>query len=701
MAWLNLYKKKEVVYNGPGVTIRMEKKVSLSTVALLSLLWDKEKRDYLDVIAQFVLRCLPTKINAQIDIDEITEKLRGEFGFEDIPHHVVEKILVRLCHNQVNGKKYVYKSYRRFYTNDIYEGGAFDKDRLQINTCITEVLNALSDYLEKNYIHKKIGLDEAADFLFHFFETYGLTVVQDHRLLRSITSANGEHNFFVARFIIENFEKKTPLETRLIEITKGFLIYKAVYFYSAEMKTSIESKLKNSSFYFDCSLIIDALGYDSLSEECSFDEMCQLIRSNGGKTCVFEHTIEEAGNLLEAYANKAHKRNSFSFPELEKRNYTPEILFSLAQPSSITANLRKKNISVVSIPSYDPVKKPYGKEYYDGFQDEDSIKKQLQKYQTGIKSESGINYDVQTLAAIGRLRKNKQPTHIENCIAILVTQSSGVCRCMHDLYPEQFPPEIGFAIKDVDLVSILWLSQYSKESQLPKNILIANAVAACQLSQEIMDEAISLANRMEGDKTISPEAALIIRSSPLIRPILFEKTLNNTENMNETTIEETIKAFVAQESQEAQDTAIEKAVNEAVCTMKQSYENQIKIAEEKAKKALTHEREQAILMRNDAENEAKKKANVIKNITYYGLLCIWIVVLAGSIYSWWKAGFSRENIFLLIISILGLLQIADYIFKFLDLPHNLAKRVYDFVFTIEYERRIKEKEKISHTSLTI
>ena len=33
----------------------------------------------------------------------------------------------------------------------------------------------------------------------------------------------------------------------------------------------------------------------------------------------------------------------------------------------------------------------------------------------------------------------------------------------------------------------------------------------------------------------------------------------------------------------------------------------------------------------------------------------------------------------------------DYIFKFLDLPHNLAKRVYDFVFTIEYERRIKEK----------
>lgn len=32
-----------------GVTLRMNNQTSLSTVALLSLLWEKEHRDYLDI----------------------------------------------------------------------------------------------------------------------------------------------------------------------------------------------------------------------------------------------------------------------------------------------------------------------------------------------------------------------------------------------------------------------------------------------------------------------------------------------------------------------------------------------------------------------------------------------------------------------------------------------------------------------------
>ena len=94
--------------------------------------------------------------------------------------------------------------------------------------------------------------------------------------------------------------------------------------------------------------------------------------------------------------------------------------------------------------------------------------KQLEKYQKPIKESqsrsdkenlgkghhrnkpiqraSRIEYDVKTLSAIGRLRRGKQPCRIENCIAIVATQDTNLCRCMHDLYPNQFPPEISFAI---------------------------------------------------------------------------------------------------------------------------------------------------------------------------------------------------------------------------------------------------------------
>ena len=79
-----------------GVTISMKNRTSLSTVALLSTLWEKEQRDYIDVIGQFVLRCMPQEIDAKVDIATITAKMRADYGFDDIPYQVVEKVLRRL-----------------------------------------------------------------------------------------------------------------------------------------------------------------------------------------------------------------------------------------------------------------------------------------------------------------------------------------------------------------------------------------------------------------------------------------------------------------------------------------------------------------------------------------------------------------------------------------------------------------------------
>ena len=112
-----------------GVIIRMNNQTSLSTVALLSTLWEKERRDYLDVLAQFVLRCLPNKPEAQVDIDAITEKLRSEYGFDDIPHHVVVKVLRRLCRVGSRDKRYLRRDNHNYYVVDVYDAQGFDSAR--------------------------------------------------------------------------------------------------------------------------------------------------------------------------------------------------------------------------------------------------------------------------------------------------------------------------------------------------------------------------------------------------------------------------------------------------------------------------------------------------------------------------------------------------------------------------------------------
>lgn len=329
-----------------GVIIRMNNQTSLSTVALLSTLWEKERRDYLDVLAQFVLRCLPNKPEAQVDIDAITEKLRSEYGFDDIPHHVVVKVLRRLCRACSRDKRYLRRDNHNYYVVDVYDAQGFDSARQKTNALISDVLAALVQYLEGNHLYKTVSIDDASGFLFHFFDTYGLTVVHDSSLLRGVTTANGSHNFYVARFVLDNYEKRTPIFDKLLKITTGFLIHKAVYFYSAEMKSSVDSKLRDVAFYLDCSLVLDALGYDNASSEQAFDEMSQLIRTNGGKILVFQHTAEEASRVIEAYAHRHQSHNSFSLEGLDKRNYPSEVLASLATQKSIEENLLKKGIVV-------------------------------------------------------------------------------------------------------------------------------------------------------------------------------------------------------------------------------------------------------------------------------------------------------------------------------------------------------------------
>ena len=687
-----------------GVIMRMNNQTSLSTVALLSTLWEKERRDYLDVLAQFVLRCLPNKPEAQVDIDAITEKLRSEYGFDDIPHHVVVKVLRRLSRASSRDKRYLRRENRNYYVVDVYDGQGFDAARQETNALISDVLAALVQYLERNHLYKTVSIDDASGFLFHFFDTYGLTVVHDSSLLRGVTTANGSHNFYVARFVLENYEKKTPIFDKLLRITTGFLIHKAVYFYSAEMKSSVDSKLRDVAFYLDCSLVLDALGYDDASSEQAFDEMSQLIRTNGGKILVFQHTAEEASRVIEAYAHRHQSHNSFSLEGLDKRNYPSEVLASLATQKSIEENLRKKGIVVCDAPPYEATRIVDGKPVYEGFEDELAIERELQQYvkrRKGILNGDRMRYDAKTLSAIGRIRKGRKPSSIETCKAMLITQGKMLNVCMRNAHPSRFPAEIDFTIKDLDLVSLLWLGQQNKESQLPKNLLIANAVASCKISQDIMDDAIELACRMEQDKSIPSEAALIVRSQAVVRTLLFEKTHNNPALVTEDTIKNVIADYVTRESREEAEAAVAKAVDANTAKLKREHSIELEKVTRERDDAYSETRQRAIEMRNDAEQIANRRAALAKKCMECLVLAIWLALLVGSVYCWYKGGLVLTNIPAITLSILGLLQIIDYLFKVVNLKERLSGLAHDWVFAAAYTHEIRKREEISHISLSL
>lgn len=462
------------------------------------------------------------------------------------------------------------------------------------------------------------------------------------------------------------------------------------------------SKLRDVTFYLDCSLVIDALGYDSVNDETAYDEMSQLVRTNGGRISVFRHTVEEASRVLEAYAHKPQSHNSFTLAGLDARGYPSEVLASIATPQAIEDNLRQKGILVCDTPSYDPTRIVDGKNLYEGFENEVAIEQQLLKYsykKNGILNGDRLSYDAKTLSAIGRLRRGRRPSSIETCHAMVITQGSILNRCMRELYPDRFPGEIDFAINDLDLVSLLWLGQRNKESQLPQNLLIANAVAACQITQDIMDQAIELAYRMEQDKAIPSEAALIIRSQSVIRSMLFDETRNNPSQLNENTIKKIISDFVARESRDDAEAAIEKAVDENAAKLRAQHAQDMGRIKKELDQVYAVQRQQAVSMRTDAERIAKKWACRAGKAVRITVLAIWLLCLAGSVYCWWRGGFVYTNFSAIILSVLSLLQIVDYLFKVFDLKERFSGWAHDKVFAAMYSREIHKREVLSHIPL--
>lgn len=683
----------------------MNKSTSLSSIALLSLLWERENRDYLDVLCQFILKSLPKRADEVIDLDVLVKLMRSKYGFSDIPRHVIEKGIVRLGKKRGSRPCYIRRVNRQYVTIEIFDSHDFDMKYSEMNRHISEVLDSLRCFLKDKYMQKDVDSEIAADMLFGFFESYGLTVINDSDKLRAITTANGETNFFIARFILDSIDRNTVVSERLLEITKGFLISKAVYYYSTEVKSSVSSKLKKTKFFLDCSIVIDALGYDSQGDEIALDEMCQLIKQNGGRVCVFEHTIEESSRLLESYASKQYRRNAFSFPGLESKQYPEEVLRTIASQEMISKQLANKGIEVIAKPSYDSDNID-GKKYYLGFQDESLIEKQIKSYSlrkgASYISNGRVSFDTTSLSAIGRIRRGSKPTRIENCGAIMVTQDWMLCQCMRDLYPSNFPPEIDFAIRDIDLVSLLWLSQENSQSQLPRSLLISYAFAACNIQQDIMIEAIDLATKLADDGHIPPEAALIVRSQSAIRPIIAEITKNNPSNLSEASIGEAVSEFVKRESEKEKIEAEKAGYLKGIAELSRKHEMELKAESDRASLLEEESRSSKNRMRKSAEDTATKWATRAKNVTSLILVIVGVLTLALSVYSWVVGGNAFTNISAVVLSVLGVLQILDYLTKlFGGFLRKIPLKVFYWTFGRFLRWQIKKKENISGISLSI
>lgn len=527
------------------VIIDMKNENALYTVSMLSAMLENSSGDYLDLLKPFVLHSLPP-VGSTIDIDAVTIRMQ-EFGFKDFPHKVTEKILGRLCKASEDGNTYVLSTTvnkkRKYRVQTAYKADDFDASSHEMRRKIDGILKEMQKYFEEHFYYKTLPLEDVHQKLIRFFESNGLTVIQSVGELKLVPREHGSDAFEVARFVLNEHERKSIIYDDLCEVTKGFLTYKAIYYFADEHKNSMESKFRDVTFYLDCSLVLDALGYDTAEDEKAIKELIRLVRRNGGDVRVFRHTTEEAAKLIEAFANQLHHKNKFRLDSLAQKNLSREVLLMIA--GQIPETLREKaQIETVDMPSFEDANN-----YINLLGEKEIIewlKRNRTKHtETTYSDDERFGFDARSLNAISMLRRGTHPNFIEHAKAMLVTQDTWLNRCLRELYGDRTKTEVAFAISDTELVSLLWLRDYKEVSNLPSDILIANAHAACRVSQEVMDRAIQIANAMVEAGTLNVDAALLVTAHPNFKGFLAEQVRNNTEMLSENQIRDTINAYIS------------------------------------------------------------------------------------------------------------------------------------------------------------
>lgn len=515
----------------------MKNKDSFITQAMLSSFLSEENRDYLALLEPFVLKCLPHKEGQEINVKQIQQLLNEKYNL-DILYNVVEVLLQRCCKEKHGG--YVKREKNVYYVKRQYDSMQFDEQKNKIRVAIEKVIDGLYQYLVDVKKLNRITKEDAQKYLSIFLDYYNYSIYETPSQAEMITIQDecAQTNYYVAQFILKEYEEETPTFNAILELIKGTLVAKSIYYFMYATNNVSDRRINGTAFYLDTSLLIDVLGLNLEYDNQAVLELTKLVKDNGGKVKTFEHYVDEVKGIIYKYAKDPDSRLMLSLDKFNREHYSE--IDAMAYMKTLVSRLNDIGIIIEEKPDYSEIieKKSWHVDYT-------TIRNSLSAYIDYGKSKDNyfpdaLNHDADTIEAIAYLRGNHKECTVFDCKAIFVTKNRDIVRVIQKLYyEERFKQgEINFAVSDVDLTAMVWLSTFGRQSNLPKLKLLENAYAACVPSNRVLNAFINKINKLEESEKISQETALILRTHHNSMDDLIELSSNNVDNVNDKLIQE-------------------------------------------------------------------------------------------------------------------------------------------------------------------
>ncbi len=668
----------------------MNNNVLVST-AMLSAFWEKERKDTFDLLSPFVEYSIAktTNVGELLQIQDLQNYLKTEFGYEEIPINAITLILNRLSPKILKREN---KQYRLMESLDS-KINKFEDERVRYKERAEKVASVLTDYLNAR-LSAKFNREKALNALIDFFAINGMYVISDITALELLKSKDNELVYCIAQFVVNEYEQDSLVFHYIVSMVKGFFVSTAISLQPQNADVT-KSKFKELKCYVDTPVIISALGMTTETEAAAAKELLTMLREKGAKLYCFRHTYREIDSILEAYkySLKYGTLSNHTLESWDEKEYTVSDVER--QQSLLKSKIKSIGIDIVEAPDCTKNTDKYPLDYID-------FKSYIGE-KISYAKEDALDRDIKSIVSILLMRDGCSSDCIEECRFIFVTSNIGLVKRSNE-YLIKSNIVRGDSVMpintDIELSSIVWLKCYASHEDYPRNKLIEYAFAALEPTEEILNVFRDKVDKIRADGGITEEEAAIIKTDHFSRRKLAETARGNPRRVDENTVYEIkaeLKDRLVGDVRRKKDAEIEEyRVREELMLkdhqrVSKDYQKKseecMKISEEK-KKFEDRTRDCIIRSIKAHGKKVEKRTRIVCEILFYTLLAAFIVVsiVADVI----NSGGNVCNGFVVFSLILGTLAAIDGAISKLNYVSRITNKI---AYKASAKAMDKEKEK--------
>lgn len=569
------------------VLLDMENTNALITVAMLAAIYENQQKDYLDIIKPFVCNLLPAR-NEYIDFFHIKQHMESEYGFVNMPIGVIENIVDRLCRD-VTGLCSKQKS--RYFMCGVYDNSDFRAKRLSIKSACADVSSALKEYLNSE---RALNVDEArcTSELLKFLDCCGHRVLKNTESMRSLP-VDERMGRYIACFIQNEKKKSSTIYDHVIELARGYMVYRCIYFFSESGIEQSNFSLKNVVVYLDTPLIINALGLDTEIRRQAVWDAINLAKSLGARVTVLQHNVEEAQGILNAYIAAYPRVQTFALQNITSKEYSCLTIRSIADrlPEKIASELNEQIDTAPGLGTSSD---------WDQINTEEALRQYYLKSIQGKENDDikllRIENDVRTLSYAMQLRNGDRPKQFANCKVIVLSDSKTARLAAKALYDSPLSrDEIDLVYGLNDFSCIAWLSSSSPSAEIAEDLLMYNASAALEAPDAVIEKMLKYVDELTETGAIGEKMAFLLRTHPAVKEAAAEVVGNSEDNFTPAMLNAIYDEAVA-------GRAAEMAASQ--------YEPYIKGLSDQLKERDLREQEMADELKRERDKESKRHAKL-------------------------------------------------------------------------------------------